>query len=1158
MREIDSWKLVDLYFRTNMYSLTSHHLDSYNDFLLNKIPNTIKSINPILILKDPLRIEVNIDDVQYKKHTLKDKKGNDRIILPNEARLKNISYAADILVRINVSYFDKTDKKIHEINLLDHKIGTIPIMLHSSLCVLYNQPSNMLQELGECPYDKGGYFIIDGKEKVIVAQERNVTNKLFINRNSDSVDFSYSGFIRSTNFESSVFPKTVSFNVRGNKSFKTQNAIEVSVPHISKPIPLFVLFRALGVESDKEIIEFVCQSMKSDKIVLDFIHSSVVQGNFLYTQNQALSYLSEFTQYKTNENVLHILYENLFTNINPDLYQRALFLGYISNKLVKTCLGMIHELNRDNYIYRRISLSGFLLGDIFKDFYNEFRRDCRSTIDNIFERNYKNKEITVDSIKNYINKKNQSEVFNPQSISKGMMKSMKGQWGTDPDPSKQGIVQDLNRKSYMDFLSHLRRVNTPLSNSSKIIEPHRLSCSQWGIMCPSESPDGASIGLLKNFALLVHISNDKTQEILLKTFKNLNIKPLKECNRLDLQCDTCKILLNYSLYGFYYGKNPLLIYKFYKLLKQLGVIDIYTSITWNVFDNEINILTESGRCCRPLVVNSNKDIQYKNSWKEMFHSNKDLKNVVEKLKEEEIEKFLSEHSNDIGSLEYIDVEEANSSLIAMNNSSANSNHTHVEIHPSTILSVYTATIPFANMNQAPRNIFSGAQGKQAIGVYSTTFNNRIDTMSYLLHYPQKPLVATRYHQFFNADKLPNGENLIVAISTYKGYNQEDSIIINKSSVDRGMFTVSYSKSFINEEEKNMTDESGIVFVNPLKSSVMADKIKIKQFANFNKIDENGFPIIGKYVSEGDVIVGKCNITKHVNNDELEVVEYQDKSVALDKIMSGFVEKVYVQERSDGNKHLKVKLSKVRRPQLGDKLASRHGQKGVIGMIIRQEDMPYTSNGLVPDIIINPHAFPSRMTIGHIIESIVAKLSALKGFIYDGTTFELHDVEKMYDSLGENNVYNRYGDEIMYNGETGEQMETEIFIGPTYYYRLKHMVEDKINYRSKGKIVQVTNQPTHGRGNDGGLRIGEMERDALISHGAASFIKESFMERSDKGRFEINNTTLEIPVAFNTLRHEINGFSIDTKLLTEKEYNDDPIYEDHEVRLYNENITDEFS
>ena len=362
------------------------------------------------------------------------------------------------------------------------------------------------------------------------------------------------------------------------------------------------------------------------------------------------------------------------------------------------------------------------------------------------------------------------------------------------------------------------------------------------------------------------------------------------------------------------------------------------------------------------------------------------------------------------------------------------------------------TIPFANHNPGPRNVFSGAQGKQAIGWYASNFNNRIDTMSFMLHYPQKCIVSTRYIEHMNMNHLPNGENLIVAICTYTGYNQEDSILMNKSSVERGMFNLTYFKNIveIEEEKKIEKTKNKIVFMNPLQHLADHGSLHKMKYGNYKKIDENGFPKLNEYIHENDVVIGKCVIrvessikdSQSIFDNSEDKVLYEDMSLIADKTMSGIVDKVFVYKNNDEEQTCKIRFRKVKVPELGDKCCSKHAQKGVIGLLIPSYDMPFTKDGLVPDIIINPHALPSRMTIGHLLECLLSKCGAMNGTIIDGTPFCNYDFEPMFETLEKDFNLHRYGDEVMYNGMTGEQLHSDIFIGPTYYERLKHMSGEK--------------------------------------------------------------------------------------------------------------------
>ena len=1157
----DSKKVLDIYFDQNKYFITKHHIDSYNAFVSSSINKVINSMNPFTIPKYDVNnnllheINVYIENITFSPCTL----------LPNECRINNKSYLSEAKADIRVNIKNYENKKNYDKILKNVFLFNLPIMLHSQICKLATMTANELRDSGECIFDQGGYFIIDGKEKVIIAQERNLNNKLFVEKIKDEKEHKYQAFIKCTSEENSVFPKTLWLYVT------TKNCIHVKVTHITANIPLFVLFRALGVESDKQIIEY----LDIEDSMLDYIRPSILEASKLgiYSQNSALEYIKDFSEYNTVHNVLYIFFEDFLPNISGTFLDKAKILGQLVKELLYVSVGHIVASDRDSFISKRIGTSGYLLGDIFKDFYNVFRVETMKKIDNKYEYGT---NIEGDGIQNIINEVNKKEIFNSSDqFINGLIRSLKGSWGISGSASDQGIVQDLSRISYMSFISHLRRVNSPMDTSIKIRKPHQLDTCQYGIMCPCESPDGASIGLLKNMAILCHISAGVNNTVIFEA--------LKAGNYTIHNKGQSKLCINYNWVGMI--DDPQNLVKYIRLLRRNGFINVYISVSWDVLKNTINILTESGRCCRPLFIKGKNIVG--NTWKELLIG-KNTKYIGNEYHETFINPFeiyktntLQTLENNGGCIEYIDIEETNTLLIATETRFTDQSTTHIEIHPSTIFSVYSSTIPLSNHNPGTRNTFSGAQGKQAIGVYATNFNSRIDTMSYLLHYPQKSIVSTQYANYLKTQCLPNGENLIVAIMTYSGYNQEDSIIVNQSAIQRGMFNLTYFKSYISEEtiEKNSKGKSRvhITFENPNALKLTKD-VKLTKFADYSKIDENGMPILESYIQEDDCIIGKClkdiKVTIEGNPDQdlfiskTESVTYSSKCEIADKTTSGFVDKVLMFENEKGEKNAKIRLRKVRIPELGDKMASRHGQKGVIGAILPSEEMPFTKDGLVPDIIINPHAFPSRMTIGHLIECILAKAGAVSGFYADGTAFEVQDWQNMSKTMEERGFSNT-GDDIMYNGITGEQIACEIFIGPTYYYRLKHMVSDKINYRYAGKKVGMTQQPTKGRSNAGGLRIGEMETNVLLSYGFSAFTKESLMERSDKKMFSISKSSgllipvnekkrimlepyhnVVIPFSSKQLILELETMSIGTSLRT-----DDYVYDEDIIEEDLDNIDD---
>ena len=420
-----------------------------------------------------------------------------------------------------------------------------------------------------------------------------------------------------------------------------------------------------------------------------------------------------------------------------------------------------------------------------------------------------------------------------------------------------------------------------------------------------------------------------------------------------------------------------------------------------------------------------------------------------------------------------------------------------------ILGVSASIIPFPDHNQSPRNVYQSAMGKQAIGVYCSNFNLRMDTLAHLLFYPQRPLVVTQSMEYLKFKDLPAGINAIVAIMCYTGYNQEDSVIMNQSSIDRGMFRTAFFRTYIAEEKREARLKFETIEV-PDRQDTMGIRHGV-----YSKLDCEGLISPGTRVSGDDIIIGKTGLIKMEDDLEIDVdndisnisKRKQDISEAMRPNENGVIESVMLTTDRQGFKLAKVKTRSIRIPQIGDKFASRHGQKGTIGMTYSQEDLPFTLEGITPDIIVNPHAIPSRMTIGHLIECLGSKVSALRGFESDATPFTDVTVDSISEDLHKLG-YQKYGNEAVFNGFTGRKIDMMIFFGPTYYQRLKHMVEDKIFSRARGPLQILTRQPTEGRARNGGLRFGEMERDCMISHGAALFLKERLVDVSDKYRIHV--------------------------------------------------------
>jgi DNA-directed RNA polymerase II subunit RPB2 len=1104
------WRVIEKYFRDNQSFIAKHHIDAYDHFVKVKLKDTIRNINPITIIKTDenghTRHVINVfvggrdgARISIAKPVLNE---GDKVhpLHPNEARLRDLYYSADVMADVDIEIEAIGQPPVPAMHFQSVKIGNIPIMVNSSICILNKQPAHVRRAMGECPYDQGGYFIVDGLEKVIVSQERIVTNKLFITKPQDAIKHALEAQIQCTSLDD-PFKKTFAIFI------STKNAIHIKIPDIvGQEIPLFTMFRAMGVESDRQIISYIAAD---DDDVREFLYWSIIDNKGIYSQEAAYEHFKEHVRYKNIEHVKHIVVNDFLRNAGADMHKKSLFLGMLARRMIQTHMGVIPMINRDNYNHKRVDTAGALIFQLFRDYYNVFRKQIRTFIDMQYAGGVDMTKLVKDS--------DLQTCFDSRIIEAGIKTSLKGNWAGENNPDKAGIVQDMNRISYMGYLSHCRRLNTPMGRDIKLAQPRRLDASQWGLCCPVQSPDGASIGLDKHMSVLTYVSI------------NADVKQMSSC-LADLGCITAsdmnaantytRVMLNNDLFVAHHDPSKLV--ERFRAMRQHGAINACCSITWNNKLNEVYVLIDEGRLIRPLFIVRDGRLVYDEakhlqmSWQQLFNGSNQGRKFADPGYAKDVKYDAS------APLEFLDIEEANNCLIAMfpNQLADGKAYTHCEIHPSTTLGLYTNSIPFAHHNQAPRNVFSGQQGKQAIGVYATNFNNRMDVMSYVLHYPQKPLVTTKYNKYTNTEILPNGENLMVAIACYSGFNQEDAVIINKQAIERGMFNVTCFKSYATSEEDGNGKKT--MLCNPYELRRRGMDLTPRR-ANELTVDSNGMPKLNAHIEQGDCIIGRVGITS-----EGKDVRFSDKSLVADKTIAGIVDKNIVFTAENGERKVKIRMRKTRLPVLGDKMASRHGQKGVVGMIVDSQDMPFTKDGLIPDMIINPHAIPSRMTVGHLIECVAAKLAALDGSIIDGTVFIQHDVDAYYAGL-ERHTFERFGNEIMYNGMTGEQIHAEIFFGPTYYFRLKHMVDDKINYRSVGPTSATTHQPMRGRAIDGGLRLGEMERDVMLAHGATAFLKECYVDKSDGYKWMDDGKQRVVPYSFKLLTQELAALGIKTQL-----------------------------
>ena len=1065
-----TWDVINSYFQQNFgQQLISHQIDSYDNFIEKDIPQIIAEHNPITVNKvftdsrySKVQYQISFEKPNISNPITIDSIGRVKKLYPDEARIRHLTYSMPLSVcmKQTVIYYDNDNNIIKRSNTYANRIviGHIPIMLRSKHCLVSRNTKNYKQ-IGECCYDLGGYFIINGSEKVIVSQERMCDNKLYVFKMRQT-KYSHICECRSSKNISDIY-HLIQVKILSKDGVSGKCILRVRVPHLREDIPIFVLFRAYGFLSDKEIISYIM----GDNIDIDYkelLKPSIIEASDINTQEEALQYINNYLTIKSI-NTLDILNRSVLPHVGNEPKNKAFFLGYMIKSLLDSILGKTSFSDRDHYANKRVELPGTLLSQIFRRLYNKMLKDLKASI---------YKEISTSCEANI------TKLIKHSTIENGFKFSLAtGNWNIKAGINKKvGVAQVLNRLTYSATLSHLRRLNTPIDRSGKLIKPRQLHNTHIGILCPSETPEGQSVGIVKNLALTANITIGSCKEPVKQILLDSNLILLKDLTFEKLETKT-KILLNGNWLGIH--TEPMKLIKKLKNLRRHLKIDYHTSLVFDTNKNEIIINTDSGRCSRPLyIVGSNNEMLVKQKHLNLLKTGK----------------WTWKHLILNGFIEFVDVEEMETCMVAMNISDLDNQeiaYTHCEIHPSLMLGICASMIPFPDHNQSPRNTYQSAMGKQAMGINCTKFLNRVDTLSHFLHYPQKPMVTTRVSELLNLNELPAGQNVIVAIACYTGYNQEDSLIMNQSSIDRGLFNSTFFRTYRTEERKNLSTMAEEKFCRPDKTECSG-----LRHGSYENLDKNGLVKVGTQVNGDDVIIGKKTPIMNIPSRSKKNLSYKDNSISLRSNESGIVDRVILTTNTDGYRLAKVRVRSNRIPEVGDKFSSRHGQKGTIGMVYRSEDMPFTEDGITPDIIINPACIPSRMTVGQLLECALSKRGSIEGKRYDGTPFEELDIDEICDEF-EKYGFNRKGTEVLYNGQTGEKIKTEIFIGPTFYQRLKHMVRDKIHSRSTGPVQNLTRQPAEGRSRDGGLRLGEMEVDCLLSHGTAGFLKERIFECSDQ-------------------------------------------------------------
>ncbi|KAI1388297.1 beta and beta-prime subunits of DNA dependent RNA-polymerase [Hypoxylon trugodes] len=1050
--------------------LVKQHIDSYNFFVDHEIKEIVKANRTLKSDVDSsFWIEFMDIRVAPPDRSEFDEFRIQNEITPMECRLRDITYSAKILVDIA---YTREKQKIIRRNV---ELARMPVMLRSNKCRLYNANNAQMELMNECPLDPGGYFIINGTEKVILVQEQLSKNRVIVEADE-----------KNSVIMASV---TSSTHERKSKTYVVWKKDRIMLQHnvLVENIPIVIALKALGGLSDYEIMYLVCGSdgRFQDDFAVNFEEAT---RNGVFTQQQALDFIGARVKMggrgrqaggppqarrSTIEEGLDALSNLIIAHISVeglDFYPKAIYIAMMVRRVLMARYNPKLVDDRDFVGNKRLELAGQLLSLLFEDLFKNFMAQLKTAVEMNLRK--QNRAIAVDPLVHV--------GAQGKHITEGMNRAIQtGNWSVKRfKMDRAGVTHVLSRLSYISALGMMTRISSQFEKTRKVSGPRALQPSQWGMLCTSDTPEGEACGLIKNLALMTHITTNVEEDPVKKWAFTLDsgLEPLR--------CFSGSEMHRKGTYIVYINGTPFALARYpkrfaakFRTMRRRGWVSPFVSINVNNNLSAVHIATDEGRICRPYIIVKNGEAKIKESHLRMLQAG----NAT-------FDDFLKQ-----GIVEYLDVNEENDTLVALYEKDITKATTHLEIEPCTILGAVAGLIPFPHHNQSPRNTYQCAMGKQAIGAIAYNQFNRIDTLLYTMVYPQRPMVITKTIELIHYDKLPAGQNATVVVMSYSGYDIEDALVLNKASCDRGFGRVQVFRKYTADLQK---------YANGSRERIGdKDDSQAKNIA----LGHDGLADVGYPVNNGDVLIKKespVDITPVLGAGS-KGQEFRETPLSYRLSDPAYVDKVMVSQTERGTQLVKVQTRQTRRPELGDKFSSRHGQKGVVGIIVDQEDMPFSDTGLVPDIIMNPHGFPSRMTVGKLLECLTGKASVVKGrkdYGY-GDAFRSHPLEHMSRELVDAG-FSWEGKDYFTSGITGEPLQAYIFNGPIYYQRLKHMVQDKMHSRSRGPRAILTRQPTEGRSRDGGLRLGEMERDCLIAYGASQLLLERLMISSDATEIDI--------------------------------------------------------
>ena len=1044
-----NWSVIQNILKTE--GIARQHLNSFDEFVDAGLQSIIHEVEKVEIENAEYPYKIQLGKIKLQQPRMMELDGSITHITPAEARLRNISYAAPIMMEASVI----EDGKILESRYVH--IGDMPVMVKSHGCILHSFTDQKLIDHGEDSKDPGGYFIINGSERVIVGLEDLSYNKIIVDAEKIGGKIVH---------KAKVYSSIVGYRAKLELVMKEDGLIVAKIPGSPVDIPVVTLIRALGLESDKDIASVVSLV----EIIQNQLEGSFEKAGDVPTPKDAIQYISkriapgmlEEFQIKRAETLLDWGLLPHLGKHPENRKEKAFFLGEAACKLIELKLGWIEPDDKDHYGNKVIKFAGQMLADLFRTAFRNLVRDMKYQL----ERSGQKRGLNAVAA-----------AIRPGIISDKLNNAIAtGNWGR----GRVGVTQLLDRTNYLSTISHLRRVQSPLSRTQPNFEARDLHSTHFGRICPSETPEGSNCGLVKNLALSAIISQNVPSEDVVETLYNSGVVDLNSANN-DIKKDGTRIFVDGKLIGFH--KNGQELTQTLRTLRRTSKIHPHVGISIYEPDQEgatgrLYVNCNAGRVLRPLIIVEN-----------------DKSLLTDEFLDKISKKLIS--WNDLirmGIIELIDANEEENCYVAFDKGGTKK-FTHLEIFPSAILGAGASIIPYPEHNQSPRNTYESAMAKQSLGFSTPMMNTSTYVRQHFMLYPQTPIVTTKSLNLLGMEERPAGQNCVVAVLPFDGYNIEDAIVLSKSSVDRGLARTFFYRIYDAEAKQypgGMRDNFEIPNADDNIRGYKGEK-------SYRVLEEDGIVATESSVIGGDILIGKTSpprFMEEYKEFETSGPYRRDTSIGVRPSETGVVDTVVMTQSHEGGKMYKIRVRDMRIPEIGDKFASRHGQKGVLGILAKNEDLPYTEQGISPDVLINPHAFPSRMTVGMMMESVTGKAAAVRGKQFDGSAFvgeKMDVVKEILDKAG----FKYSGKEKMYDGRTGKSFLVDVFIGVVYYQKLHHMVSAKIHARARGQVQMLTKQPTEGRARGGGLRFGEMERDCLIAYGASMLLKDRLLDESDK-------------------------------------------------------------